>query len=258
MLAKGVGSTHLAPGTIDVLGYAPDRVERPREALEGLVAAHPEHPYALLGAETVAAALEWFAARVARWAAARLPLRRRPRAQPPAPDRGRGAAPVGAGARDDGRGRPRSTLERVLHRRLPRAARLPRRLCAANLQPAGVEARAVEVDLELERADQNSLGLARRFDDPAWRAAFAAQLALQLRADERVGLPAMLGLRDPHGAWSDLEQRLGAPVFEIPTLPPSVPGMRLFEILRAALRARRRPARARRRGRRRRARRARA
>ena len=26
VLAKGVGSTHLAPGTIDVLGYAPERV----------------------------------------------------------------------------------------------------------------------------------------------------------------------------------------------------------------------------------------
>ena len=27
VLAKGVGSTHLAPGTVDVLGYAPERVE---------------------------------------------------------------------------------------------------------------------------------------------------------------------------------------------------------------------------------------
>jgi glycerol-3-phosphate dehydrogenase subunit B len=36
--------------------------------------------------------------------------------------------------------------------------------------------------------------------------------------------------------WSDLQDRLGRRVFEIPTLPPSVPGMRLFEILRAALR----------------------
>ena len=34
---------------------------------------------------------------------------------------------------------------------------------------------------------------------------------------------------------TDLEQRLGRRVFEIPTLPPSVPGMRLYEILRAAL-----------------------
>ena len=70
-----------------------------------------------------------------------------------------------------------------------------------------------------------------------WRAAFAGRLALKLQADERVGLPAVLGVRDPHGAWSDLEHRLGRQVFEIPTLPPSVPGMRLYEILRAALRA---------------------
>jgi len=47
----------------------------------------------------------------------------------------------------------------------------------------------------------------------------------------------MLGLRDPHAVWSDLEHRLGRRVFEIPTLPPSVPGMRLYEILRSALRA---------------------
>ena len=109
-------------------------------------------------------------------------------------------------------------------------------LCAANLGRAGVAARSVEVEIEVDRADQNALGLARRFDDPAWRAAFAARLALKLQADERVGLPAMLGIRDPHGVWSDLEHRLGRPVFEIPTLPPSVPGMRLYEILRSALR----------------------
>jgi glycerol-3-phosphate dehydrogenase subunit B len=110
-------------------------------------------------------------------------------------------------------------------------------LCAANLARAEIAARAVDVDLELERADANSLQLARRFDDPAWRGAFAAQVALKLRDDDHVGLPAVLGISDPHAVWADLEQRLGRPVFEIPTLPPSVPGMRLFEILRAALRA---------------------
>jgi glycerol-3-phosphate dehydrogenase subunit B len=47
----------------------------------------------------------------------------------------------------------------------------------------------------------------------------------------------VLGLRDPHGAWADLQRRLGRGVFEIPTLPPSVPGMRVFEALRTALRA---------------------
>ena len=44
LIAKGVGATHLGPGTIDVLGYAPDRVERPGEALAGL------------GGETIASA----------------------------------------------------------------------------------------------------------------------------------------------------------------------------------------------------------
>jgi glycerol-3-phosphate dehydrogenase subunit B len=109
-------------------------------------------------------------------------------------------------------------------------------LCAANLKTTGIAARAIEVDLELDRADANSLGVARRFDDPDFRAAFAAELAPRMRGDERVGLPAVLGVRDPHGAWADLQRRLGRGVFEIATLPPSVPGMRVFEALRSALR----------------------
>jgi glycerol-3-phosphate dehydrogenase subunit B len=41
VLAKGVGATHLAPGTIDVLGYAPERVQRPGEAVAALDYWHP-------------------------------------------------------------------------------------------------------------------------------------------------------------------------------------------------------------------------
>jgi glycerol-3-phosphate dehydrogenase subunit B len=61
VLAKGNGSTHLAPGTVDVLGYAPDVVEEPARALSELAAARPDHPYALMGVESVAPALQWFA-----------------------------------------------------------------------------------------------------------------------------------------------------------------------------------------------------
>jgi glycerol-3-phosphate dehydrogenase subunit B len=64
VLAKGIGSTHLAPGTIDVLGRAPERVESPGPALEELAASRPDHPYAWLGSETVDEALHWFRARV--------------------------------------------------------------------------------------------------------------------------------------------------------------------------------------------------
>jgi glycerol-3-phosphate dehydrogenase subunit B len=46
----------------------------------------------------------------------------------------------------------------------------------------------------------------------------------------------VLGIADPHAAWTALEHGLGHSVFEVPTLPPSVPGMRLHAILHEALR----------------------
>jgi glycerol-3-phosphate dehydrogenase subunit B len=238
VLAKGVGSTHLAPATIDVLGYAPARVSSPAAAVLELAAARPDHPYALLGVDAVAEAVRWF----------RSTVESGPR--PPLP----GYRYVGELERNIllptavGALRPSALVpetmvageaaagERVCVVGTRSLRDFHPALCAANLRRAGIDARSVEVEIELDRADANALGLARRFDDPAWRAGFAARLALKLQAHESVGLPAMLGLRDPHGAWSDVQHRLGRPVFEIPTLPPSVPGMRLFEILRATLR----------------------
>jgi glycerol-3-phosphate dehydrogenase subunit B len=236
VLAKGVGSTHLAPGTIDVLGYAPERVSAPLAALGDLIAARPDHPYALLGADAVVESARWFQSRVE---AGPLPGYRyvgdleQNRLFPTAVGALRPSALVPETMAHGGG----ESLERVCVVG-PRTLRdFHPALCAANLGRAGIAARWVEAEIEVDKADQNALGLARRFDDPAWRAAFAGRLALKLQADESVGLPAMLGIRDPHGAWSDLEHRLGRPVFEIPTLPPSVPGMRLYEILRVALRS---------------------
>ena len=236
VVAKGVGSTHLAPGTIDVLGYAPDRVLSPGGAMEEFVSRHPDHPYAALGVDAIAEAVRWFEGRVE---SGPLPGYRY------LGDLDRNyLLPTAVGAL-----RPSAVIPEtmtagdsvVMDRVCVVGTRTLRdfhaALCATNLTRAGIPARSVEAEIEVDRADQNSLGLARRFDDPGWRAAFAGRLALKLQADERVGLPAVLGIRDPHGAWSDLEHRLGRSVFEIPTLPPSVPGMRLYEILRSALRA---------------------
>src|SRR5437762_14007349 len=51
VLAKGVGDTHLAPATIDVLGYVDGTVDSPARALPELTAANPEHPYRRVSAE---------------------------------------------------------------------------------------------------------------------------------------------------------------------------------------------------------------
>jgi glycerol-3-phosphate dehydrogenase subunit B len=236
VLAKGVGSTHLAPATIDVLGYAPDRVEAPGRALEQLIADRPDHPYALVGAEVVSDALSWFAQLVPTG---------------PLPGYVYGGSlernqllPTAVGALRPSALVPEtmangeaSGLRRVCIVGTPALRDFHPALCAANLARAGIEARSVSLELKLERADMNTLGLAMRFDDEKWRRQFCAELSLTLRADEAVGLPAMLGLRDPHEVLADVEHRLGRRVFEIPTLPPSVPGMRLYEILRGALRA---------------------
>jgi glycerol-3-phosphate dehydrogenase subunit B len=237
VLAKGVGATHLSPCTVDVLGYDPERVDRPLEALRRLVDARPDHPYALVGPDGVAAAVEWFKGcfvggpldpyAYAGGTEENLLL-------PTAVGVPRPSAVVPESmAAGDVRGDGEVCV--VGFRALKDFHPL---LLADNLgRLTGVRARGIELDAIPEgRVDANALAFARAFDDAGFRAQVISLLAGRLGADERVALPAVLGLADPHGVWSDLQARLGRPVFEVPTLPPSVPGMRVFATLRERLR----------------------
>jgi glycerol-3-phosphate dehydrogenase subunit B len=236
LIAKGVGATHLAPGTIDVLGYAgSERVERPAEALASVDASHP---YARLGgADAVTRAVDWF-------------------------KRQFDGGPLGAyayrGSLDEnlllpstvGAARPSAVVPETmaagdLRDEAPMLVvgfHVLRDFHAAyladNVSRAGAPARAVVLDRRLDgRPEANSLGLARAMDAAEVRRAIADEVARGLDAEARVGFPAGLGADDPHGVWSDLQERLGRAVFEIPTLPPSVPGMRVFRTLRDRLRS---------------------
>jgi glycerol-3-phosphate dehydrogenase subunit B len=234
VVARGVGATHLAPATIDVLGYDGDaRVERPTEALASFAERHPEHPYGRLRPDAVAESVEWLRRTFAgdyRYVGdleENLLL------------------PTAVGAAKPSAVVPETFAAGDLRDPAPcvfvgfRGLKdfFPAYL-ADNVRRAGVAARA----LELTRppgpgADLNALGLARELDRPSFRAWVVRELAGRLEPDERVGFPAALGLEDAGAAWRDLERGLGRRVFEVPTLPPSVPGMRLFEHLKARLRA---------------------
>jgi len=51
-----------------------------------------------------------------------------------------------------------------------------------------------------------------------------------IKGVEMVGLPAVLDLYRHKETVAELEDRLGLPLFEIPTLPPSLPGLRLRQV----------------------------
>jgi glycerol-3-phosphate dehydrogenase subunit B len=237
VLAKGVGATHLAGGTIDILGYAPEPVASPASALPQFAAARRGHPYALLGPDAVAASVDWLKGRFESGLLGSYRYRGGLEENLLLPT-ATGAAKPSAVVPEtmvagDLRGGGRFCIVGF-----PQLKDFYPAYVADNLGRAGrdVSARAIELDLALGRVDANSLAVARRFDDPRFRAGVAAALVGRLQGDERVGFPAALGITDPHGAWSDLERRLGHRVFEIPTLPPSVPGMRMFAALRDGIR----------------------
>ena len=77
--------------------------------------------------------------------------------------------------------------------------------------------------------------LARSLEVASSREALAAELRPRLGTAAVVGLPAVLGVSGSAEVLRDLETRLGVPVFEIPTMPPGVTGLRLKEAFERGL-----------------------
>jgi glycerol-3-phosphate dehydrogenase subunit B len=105
---------------------------------------------------------------------------------------------------------------------------------AANLRSAGI---AIDSTFQLplplppSQHDRYSTDLARSFEDPDFRAEIARIWKPHLSSIKRLGLPAIVGFKDSQIAHEDLQERLGVTLFEIPTLPPSLPGLRLERLL---------------------------
>ncbi len=225
VICHGRGGLELSHGCIDVLGDTP--------LPEGLRRLHPTHPYSLVGKETIEAALNVL-------------------------------KEIAAGGDLEYQGTSDSVLRLPTPLGALHATTLaPRTMTAgetSNRDPctiAGLEAfrdfhaplvtgrlraQGMPVGQPLElplmhaprHRDAYATDLARLFDDPGFRAELARAWKPRLKGVVRLGLPAVLGLEQPQRALTDLEARLGVRLFEIPTLPPSVPGLRLERMLRRA------------------------
>jgi len=236
LVAQGVGATHLAPASIDVLGYAPELVEHPAEALPAFAARHPDHPYARVSVETLAASVTWFRDRVPGLGYAgsldenlivptavgvTKPTTLVPEAMA-AGDVRAGGRFVFVGLRALKDFYPAYLADNLSQLKVPSGAI--------------VEARAVQLSDPGREADVNALGYARLFEEPDFRKTVASELLPRLEPGEVVGFPSVLGLDQHRAAWHELQGLLGRSVFEVPALPPSVPGIRLFRALLGAFR----------------------
>jgi glycerol-3-phosphate dehydrogenase subunit B len=230
VLAAGIGTTHIMPGWLGVLDAAGPLTP----ALERLAAEQPEHPYALAGADAIQAGV----------------MMLRQVCEPAGLNyvgdlSGNMQLPTALGAAAGAAYAPESFVAGDLRDDSPMLIAgvdgwrdFYPLLCAENLARQGHATRGVTFALpetEAGKFDATPVALARLFDRPEIRERVAHLLRPRLEAAQRVGFPAVLGLEHHNEAWHDLQDRLGAPVFEIPTLPPSVPGMRLFAAFKRAL-----------------------
>ncbi len=236
VIAKGGGFLHFTSGCVDVLGRTTGGkpVSDLPASVDELIARAPFHPYALTGTHHLLEGLHRFQAMMTEAdldfvgdAQANLTL---PTAI--------GSTRVTCLAPDSmAAGSMRETSPMLIVGFRGFRDFYPPYLAANLSRRSSFPVRQLYLDLPSFRQRHHllSVDLARELDDPATRKEIARLVKSNLGDAGRVGFPAVLGLERHRDSVLDLTERIGHPLFEIPTLPPSVPGMRINRVLRRRL-----------------------
>jgi glycerol-3-phosphate dehydrogenase subunit B len=235
--SKGWGATHWHAGCVDVLGYWPADVEKavenPGQTIAQLMEANPDHPYRRIGVEKLSEALQ---ALQALCAAAGYPLEgsldknwRLPSAVGTV--RPTCLAPATMTSGD------LNSKEPMLLVGFSHFVDFYPKLAADNLSRLGIPARHLTLDLPSldQRHSSTGIILAQMMEQETFRAEVIEAIRPHIADAARIGFPAVLGQRQASAVHQALQKNLGRPVFEIPGLPPSVPGIRLHHILKDAI-----------------------
>jgi glycerol-3-phosphate dehydrogenase subunit B len=237
LLARGNGFTHWGAGAVDVLGrVGGETVDRPLAAIDRL----PEgHPYHLVGHEAVRDGLDWFSRFAATAGLTHAGDPDRNRAQVTAFGTLRPTCLLPEPAAGPGTGSGGFLGGRVAVVNFAGFRDFSPALCAASLRTAGIDASAASAPLPAWDHDRYFTGveLARAIDDAGFRRRLAPGLARAAAGAEVAVVPAVLGLNRGHEPWADLQRLVGTPLVEAATVPPSIPGLRLFAAYRARLEA---------------------
>ncbi len=242
VLAKGMGSLPLTTSCIDGLGYSATSqhpISSPSAALAELQKDQPRHPYSLLGAEKITAALSRFQ-QICQGGdldyqgdfscTIILPTALgtfRPTCLAPATmQRGDLSLPgpvllLGIkGFREFSPSFAAGNLN-TLHE----VGKTPSSFRAATVEEFSIPGKAL-----------NGVSLAHALDEKTYRDLLVTRVKSLMKKGERLGFPAILGFHRSQDSWRDLQEKLGTEVFEIPVAPPSVAGLRLQNCLKDHLR----------------------
>ncbi|MDO5049315.1 MAG: glycerol-3-phosphate dehydrogenase subunit GlpB [Actinomycetaceae bacterium] len=236
VVTKGIGGLQLSQGSIDVLGYAPQRVENPLQTIKEdpfeKGAKEGDHPYSIIGADAVKQGAEFMAKQVG------------PGLLVGDPEKNF-LLPTAVGAmRPTCLAQPSMVNGQVKNSKrylivgFKQLKDFYPDFVAGNLNrtklewDGRVEARTLMLDFEVRpgEVDSSALVFARALENPVLLRNLAEELRPHVKKGEVVGLPAILGVNGD-GVWEQFQHLLGHPVFEIPLQPPSVPGMRLNQKL---------------------------
>lgn len=92
-----------------------------------------------------------------------------------------------------------------------------------------MKCRGITISLtDFPNPGETASALARLMEKKSFRQDIGRKIKEHLNGESRIGFPALLGIHNPMQVKEDLERIIGTKIFEIPTLPPSIPGMRIF------------------------------
>ena len=233
VIGRGLGGTHLGSGAIDVWGHTAAGLPAENPLAEAQHLAGPGHPLTLAGWPALEGGL---AELQGLSTAAGYPLEGQPDRNHFLPTALGAVRPTCLAPQSFVAGELRESTELALGQ-FAGFRDFFADYAVANLNAAGHAARAVSLELPYgpTRRDAFATDLARLLDRASYRASAAQLWRPALKGVARLGLPAVLGVGEAMAAWGDLSEKLGVALFEIPLLPPSVPGMRLFSLLQSAL-----------------------
>ena len=218
IIGKGMGSLCLFSSTIDVLGVFPQSTKM-ENGLSQWIQDHPRHPYSHMGVEQIVEAVSSFTALFPSSYSFR------------SINDENCFIVTGAGTL-----RPTYLIPTTMLARNSLAGRQGLIVgfkgykdFYAHYIASSLKSQAMTLSLpESPREEMTAAAISRLMEKMPFRERIGKEIRERKNGATWVGFPAILGLHDPVHVKKDLEDVIGAEIFEIPTLPPSIPGERIF------------------------------